>query len=57
MSSGSYFPSAVKRVEIPQYGGGIRPLGIPTAQDRIAQIVVKIELEPIFHNSSCMLSA
>ena len=47
MSSGSYFPPAVKTVLIPKKGGGERPLGIPTVSDRIAQGVVKGYLEPI----------
>lgn len=55
MSSGSYFPPPVKRVEIPKEGG-TRPLGIPTVADRIAQAVVKNRLEPelekCFHPSS-----
>ena len=46
MSSGSYFPKAVRRVEIPKDDGGTRPLGIPTVADRIAQTVVKQILEP-----------
>jgi RNA-directed DNA polymerase len=46
MSSGSYFPPPVKRVQIDKRDGGKRPLGIPTISDRIAQAVVKGYLEP-----------
>jgi retron-type reverse transcriptase len=46
MSSGSYMPPPVKLVEIPKKGGGLRPLGIPTIADRIAQTVVRGLLEP-----------
>ena len=56
MTSGSYFPPSVLKVEIPKKDGGIRVLGIPTVADRIAQMVVKIQLEPqlepIFHRDS-----
>lgn len=47
MSSGSYFPPAVKGVPIPKKSGGMRLLGVPTVSDRIAQTAVKIMLEPM----------
>ena len=56
LSSGSYFPPPVMLVEIPKKDGGVRPLGVPTVADRIAQTVVARELEtavePIFDDDS-----
>ena len=58
MASGSYFPPPVKRVDIPKGDGSgrMRPLGIPTIADRIAQMVVRQRLEPllepVFHANS-----
>lgn len=48
MASGSYFPPAVKEVEIPKGEGKMRKLGIPTVGDRVAQTVVKEYIEPRF---------
>ena len=56
MSSGSYFPPAVRQVEIPKQSGGKRKLGIPTVADRVAQTAVKLLIEPrldcLFHSDS-----
>lgn len=56
MSSGSYFPAPVLGVEIPKKAGGKRLLGIPTVEDRIAQMTVRLAFEPIveaiFHDNS-----
>lgn len=57
MSSGSYFPPAVRAVEIPKPGGrGTRVLGVPTVADRVAQTVaahaLEAEVERVFHPDS-----
>ena len=56
MSSGSYFPAPVRRVDIPKPDGRLRPLGILTVADRTGQMVAKQFLEPLlephFHPDS-----
>jgi RNA-directed DNA polymerase len=56
MSSGSYFPKAVRLCKIPKGEGEVRTLGIPTVMDRVAQMVVKQylepQIEPCFHKDS-----
>jgi len=56
LSSGSYFPEAVREKGIPKGNGEIRYLGIPTVCDRVAQEVIREELEqilePLFSKNS-----
>jgi RNA-directed DNA polymerase len=47
MASGSYYPMPVRQVLVTKYDGRKRALGIPTVTDRVAQTVIREEIEAI----------
>lgn len=52
LKQGSYQPKPVKRVWIPKLGSKeLRPLGVPTVEDRVVQSALRNVIEPIFERT------
>jgi RNA-directed DNA polymerase len=52
LRAGTYQPQAIRRHFIPKPGSQeLRPLGIPTIQDRVVQTALRMVLEPIYERN------
>jgi group II intron reverse transcriptase/maturase len=51
LRQGAFHPTPVRRVFIPKRNGKLRPLGLPSAADKVIQSALKLLLEPIYETA------